>query len=200
MHPTEPSNYHNECGNTQALSRSRVQVSLWPGKNHKRLPSDELQLIIFTSFQWAPLSPWAHMYMYVHMCGMHKYVWNVSFFIHLLLLFPPHPLPHGALNFSSLVSLYLLFGFVLNCCVNQANQLRGNPCKKFSIAEGARRHARSHSHRATNTVARLACVFHIVSCGWINTGAHTHAHTVKRHAHTHTHSCILWSAQIGPSE
>jgi len=57
------------------LHSGRVQVSLWPGKNHKRLPSDELQLIIFTSFQWAPLSPWAYIYVwYAQMC-----VWNVSF-------------------------------------------------------------------------------------------------------------------------
>lgn len=87
------SNYHNECGNTQALSRSRVQVSLWPGKNHKRLPSDELQLIIFTSFQWAPLSPWAHMYMYVcvvctNMCGTFHFLYISYYYFHRTPLSP----------------------------------------------------------------------------------------------------------------
>jgi len=94
------------------LHSGRVQVSLWPGKNHKRLPSDELQLIIFTSFQWAPLSPWAYIYVwYAQMC-----VWNVSF----------SPIFFFCIFFLLWVRFTFFFSvFVLNCCVNQANQLRG---------------------------------------------------------------------------
>jgi len=66
---------------------------------------------------------------YVYVC---TYVWYAQicverfiFYTSLIIISTAPPSPHGALNFSSLVSLYLLFGFVLNCCVNQANHLRG---------------------------------------------------------------------------